>query len=147
MRKIFIILIGIFVPTLLILNFSLTRKTPSAIINGKVFAVDVAKSDLEKEKGLSIYNKIPENKGMIFTFETPDYYPFWMKDMKFAIDIIYIRNGKITDIFQNVAFPKSPDEKLEIIKPQEKSDTVLEINAGLSNKYNFKKGDLVRINI
>ncbi len=147
MKKIFIILIGIVVLTLLIINFSLNRKTPSVEINGKAFVVDVARSDLEKEKGLSIYNNVAENKGMIFIFKTPDYYPFWMKDMKFAIDIIYIRNGKITDIFQNVAFPKSPDEKLEIIRPKEMSDTVLEINAGLSSKYNFKKGDLVRINI
>jgi hypothetical protein len=132
---------------LLLVVFNLNKKTPQIIINQKTFSVDVAKSDSEQEKGLSIYNKIPEDKGMIFVFSKADYYPFWMKDMKFAIDIIYIKDNKIVDIFQNVSPPKSPEEKLTIIKPKEKSDKVLEINANLSSKYNFKKGDLVIINI
>ncbi|MCL5970248.1 MAG: DUF192 domain-containing protein [Patescibacteria group bacterium] len=147
MKKMFIILTGIFILIILILNFSLSKKTPSVTINGKTFYVDVAKSDSEHEKGLSVYNKIPEDKGMIFIFKKPGYYAFWMKDMKFAIDIIYIRNNKIVDIFQNVSPPKSSYDNLKIIKPKEKSDTVLEINANLSNKYNFKKGNLVKINI
>lgn len=146
MNKLFIILISFFI-LLVVFYFYLNKKTASVTINQKTFVVDVAKSDYDREKGLSIYNKIPENKGMIFIFKAPDYYAFWMKDMKFAIDIIYIRDNKIIDIFQNVAYPKSQDEKLKIIKPKEKSDKVLEINANLSSKYNFKIGDFVKIDI
>lgn len=146
MNKILIIIISFFI-LLVVLYFYKNLKTPSVMINKKTFVVDVAKSDYDKAKGLSIYDKLPENKGMIFIFNSPDYYAFWMKDMKFAIDIIYIRDNKIVDIYQNVAYPKTQDEELKIIKPKEKSDKVLEINANLSNKYNLKKGDFVKIDI
>lgn len=121
------------------------KDNPSLIINNKKFNIDIAKSVEQKEKGLSIYDKLPLNKGMIFVFNTPEYYAFWMKDMKFPIDIIYIRKNKIIDIFKNVPAPKSENETLPIIKPKETADMVFEINAGLSDKYDFKIGDLVTI--
>lgn len=147
MKKILLAIPGIIILILLVINFSLNKNKSFVTINDKTFYVDVAKTDLEREKGLSIYNSLSENKGMIFTFKTPDYYAFWMKDMKFAIDIIYIRNNRIIAIYENVKPPKTSDEKPTIIKPNEKSDAVLEINANLSKKYNFKIGDFVKANI
>ena len=147
MKKIFLLLTCVLIFVLTLGIFYLNNKNPNVTINQKTFYVDIAKSDSEHEKGLSIYNKIPVNRGMIFLFNKPDYYSFWMKNMKFSIDIIYIRDDKIVDIFQNVSLPKSSYENLPIIKPEEKADMVLEINSGLSNKYNFKKGDSVKIKI
>jgi uncharacterized membrane protein (UPF0127 family) len=146
MKKILIVILGLIL-LLIFINFPFNKNDASVTIKGKTFIVDVAKTDYQKQKGLSIYKEIPEDKGMIFIFSKQDYYNFWMKDMKFPIDIIYIKDNKIVDIFENVLPPNSPDEKLEIIRPEEKADKVLEINANLSNKYNFKKGDLININI
>lgn len=130
----------------LILSFVFSNKsTPTATIDNKIFILDVAKTDIQKGRGLSIYNSLPINKGMVFPFQKSDYYAFWMKDMKFPIDIIYINKNKIVDIFKNVPAPKSQSASLPIIKPKNLSDTVLEINAELSDKYNFKIGDLVKI--
>lgn len=147
MKNVFLIFVCALVLVLAFFSFYLNKKSPSVTINQKTFFVYVAKSDSEHEKGLSIYSKLPKDKGMIFVFKKSDYYAFWMKDMKFAIDIIYIKDNKIVDIFENVSPPKSSDEKLSIIKPRQESDRVLEINANLSNEYNFKKGDFVKINI
>ena len=148
MRKIILILIVVITFIMfLVANFSIVKKnTPSVSIKNKTFYVDIAKTDQEKGEGLSIYDKLPSANGMLFIFEKPDYYSFWMKNMKFAIDIIYIKDNKITDIYKDVPPPKSKNEFLPIIKPKEQSDTVLEINAGLCDKYNFKKGDSVIIN-
>ena len=64
--------------------------------------------------------------------------------MKLPIDIIYINNDQIVTIQSNVLPPKEEESPIVYI-PTEPSDKVLEINAGLSEKYGFKKGDVVKI--
>jgi uncharacterized protein len=139
----FIVFISIF---MLIFLQPLLNKS-FVLIDGKKFTVDVAKTSEQQKIGLDIYNKLPTNKGMIFPFELADYYPFWMKGMKFSIDIIYIKDNKIVDIFQNLPFPKDATEAPATVRPSEKANYVLEINAGLSQKYEFKKGDVVDIHL
>lgn len=117
--------------------------TKSVTIDGHTFLVTVASTEKDKEIGLSNISSLPKDQGMIFPFDHTDYYGFWMKNMKFPIDIIYIANKKIVTIFSNVEAPKNAAETLPIYKPSEPADTVLEINAGLSNTYHFSVGDSV----
>lgn len=148
MKKLIILVILVSVIfTLLILLKIQPGIRPSVIINNKAFYVDIAKSDNQKSLGLSIYNSMPEDKGMIFPFERAGIYSFWMKGMKFPIDIIYINNNRVVEIFPELPFPKDSTQNPAIVTPKEKANFVLEINAGLSKKYNFKKGDLVKIDI
>jgi uncharacterized membrane protein (UPF0127 family) len=130
-----------------LLMFLPSKHLSTVTIKGKTFFVYVARTDEQKTKGLSIFKTLPLEKGMIFPFSTLDYYTFWMKDMKFPIDIIYIRQNRIVDIFPDVPFPKNDDQQLTIYKPSQKANYVLEINAGLSRKYNFRNGDFVKINL
>lgn len=121
------------------------RKTPTAAVKSKSFKLLVANSSKEKQIGLSNKKSLPQNYGMIFPYKTAGFYAFWMKDMKFPIDIIFIRNGRIVTIHSQVQPPKAKSDYPLLYLPQEPSDTVLEINAGLSKKYEFKNGDSVRI--
>ena len=148
MKKIFLIAgLLILVTAIVFLNYNYqNKKTPQVTINNHIFNLAIAKTDTEKEIGLSKYKNIPQNFGMLFPFGKPDYYSFWMKNMKFPIDIIFIRNNKIVTIFKNASPPKSNNELLPIYRNQNLSDTVLEINTGLSDKYNFKSGDLIKLN-
>lgn len=146
MKRIIFILFCLIISLILISNLPLEKKSPIITINNKTFNVDVAKTEEERIKGLSIYNKLPLDKGMVFDFGKKDYYSFWMKNMKFPIDIIYIKDNKIVEIFKNVPQPKSEQEILPVITPKYPADTVLEINAGLSDKYNFNINDSVKIN-
>jgi len=123
---------------------SFFKKTPIVIINNQKFKVIVASSQQEQEIGLSKTKSLSQNQGMIFLFEKPDYYSFWMKKMKFPIDIIYINGDVITIIKNDVRPPKDNKEIPIVYTPTEPSDRVLEIQAGLSEKYNFKKGDKVQ---
>lgn len=147
MKKIIFVLVFLIALLILIIIFPKEKQSPLVVINNKTFNVEVVKTDEQRAKGLSVYDKLPLGKGMIFIFDAKDYYTFWMKDMKFPIDIIYIKNSKIVDIYKNITPPKSQNEILPIIKPRETADMVLEINAGLSDKYNFKIGDSVKINL
>src|SRR5258706_12167654 len=106
MRNLSLLFLSTFVILFLIfINFNLKKQKntkPTIIVNNKTFILDVAKTDEEKEIGLAKYNKLPQNMAMLFPFSDYGYYHFWMKDMKFPIDIIYIKDNKIVDIFINI---------------------------------------------
>ncbi|RJQ36045.1 DUF192 domain-containing protein [Candidatus Microgenomates bacterium] len=123
---------------------NILAKKPTAIIGKQTFNITVAKSQKEKEIGLSSKKSLLQNEGMIFPFEKEDYYTFWMKDMKFPIDMIFLKKNKVVTIFSDVKPPKSENENLIIFRPEEPSDTVLELNAGIAKKYNLKKGDEIK---
>lgn len=142
------LLIGLFVVLFLIvlaITLILNRKTPEVLINNQTFKVMIADEEKERSKGLSGKKKIKENQGMLFLFDKPGYPSFWMNDMKFSIDIIYINGNKVTTIFKNVKAPDQSNNNLEIYNPSSESDKVLEINAGLADKYNIKEGSEISI--
>jgi len=120
-------------------------KMPTATINNHTFNLEIARTEAEKEIGLSAKKTLEQNAGMLFLFGKPSYYRFWMKNMKFPIDIIFIRNGRIVTIHKNVKPHASLNENPPIYSSSELADIVLEINSGLSEKYNFKKGDVIRL--
>mgnify|MGYP001615296371 FL=1 len=65
--------------------------------------------------------------------------------MNFPIDIIYIREEKVITVISNAKVQANLNDDLIIYSPKEKSDKVLEINAGLANKYAIKEGSVVKI--
>ncbi len=70
-----------------------TRSDASKIsesIGGQVYFLDVALTDAEKEKGLSGRSSLAPDTGMLFVFDKPGTYGFWMPDMSFPIDIIWL---------------------------------------------------------
>lgn len=109
-------------------------------INKQIFFVELAKTPEKQRQGLGGRVKIKEKEGMLFDFGKYSEYSFWMKDMKFDLDIFWINEGKIVYIAKNVSH-----ESLETINPQIMADKVLEINSGLTDKYNLKIGDSVKI--
>lgn len=144
MKKIYWIIIFIFL--LLVFGRNIIGdKRPNVTINNETFYLYVAKTPKDREIGLSKYNNIPQNFGMIFLFDKPDFYSFWMKGMKFPIDIIFIKGDKIVTIYQNATPSKGQNEGLLRYKPKSRADKVLEINSGLSQRYNIKEGDLVKL--
>lgn len=99
--------------------------------------VQIARSDQAREVGLSGKSCLPDSQAMLFQFDKPGYYPFWMKDMKFPIDIIWISSaGEVTDIDSNVA-PSSYPKTFTNTQP---ADKVLEIKAGQADQLGIKTG-------
>lgn len=141
----FVLLVAFVLSQNYVQNFSFSQKTPKAIINNQTFNLLLAKTDKEKRIGLSEKESLPENSGMLFVFEKPDSYSFWMKEMQFPIDIIFIKDNKIVTIYTDLKPPKTQEESLPIYKPDEPADMVLEINADLARKYNLKKGGEVKL--
>jgi uncharacterized membrane protein (UPF0127 family) len=121
--------------------------TPTAVIKNQTFSLEIAKTEAEREKGLSGRDSLPLNSGMLFIFDKPDYYGFWMKDMKFPIDIIFIHDKQVITVYQKVLPPAKNATSLQIVKPSEPADMVLEMNAGLANQYHIQTGDSVSLSL
>ncbi|MDO8460841.1 MAG: DUF192 domain-containing protein [bacterium] len=120
-------------------------KIPTAAINNQTFKLFIAKSAKEKEIGLSGKDSLSQDYAMYFSFEKPDYYSFWMKNMKFPIDMIFLSNNRIVTIYENLEPPSQDLKSPPLYKSNEPADAVLEINAGLTKKYNIKVGDEIKI--
>ena len=122
--------------------------------------VQIVSSNTDMEKGLSGRNKMADNEGMLFDFKKLNRPAFWMKDMNFNLDLIWIRSNKIIGITPNVPAPvgnwKLPVGRsfsgsgeignLPAYSPPSEVDMVLEVNAGWSERNNIKTGDVVKTN-
>lgn len=145
-----VILLGILFVNFIGNNFHFpffSQPKPTATINGHTFHVTVVSTEKDKEMGLSNTTSLPKDEGMLFSFTKADYYGFWMRNMKYPLDIIYIANKKIVSIASNVSNPNNPSQPLPVYKPSQPADTVLEINGGLSTTYHFSAGDTVTISL
>lgn len=136
--------IAFFMGTGKVPTFNIFGLPGNAKFAGKTFQVRVARSDKDLQIGLSKTASLSENQGMLFVFKTKSKYGFWMRDMKFPIDVIFIDDNKVVDIKKN--FKPSSDNNiasLEIYKPKADANYVLEVNEGLADKYNIKEGNKV----
>ncbi len=122
--------------------FHNTHKQVEVVLNGKTFVMDIADTPTKQEQGLSGHQPLADNVGMIFIFDKPGNYGFWMKDMLFPLDIIWVSDDfHIVHIEKNLA----PETYPTIYYPGAPSKYVLEISAGGSDQNNIKIGDLVKI--
>jgi len=140
-RGTLLILTGVVILALAIYGFYFMKKTEIIKINNKVIKVEIADNDMKRAMGFSGRENLPENQGMFFVYEKSDYYSYWMKDMKFPLDFIWIEKGKVVGLTENVSTSNYPPPKHLV--PQEKVNAVLEVNAGFIKKNNIKVGDSV----
>lgn len=125
-------------------SFQFFGPSASATVNGQKFQVLVADDPDERQIGLSEKKSLPQNQGMIFLMDKADYYSFWMKNMDFPIDIIFISGDRIVTIYSDQQ-PAKDNENPPTITSKEPADKVLEINAGLAKKHNLKEGDSIKL--
>lgn len=113
---------------------------PKVVLDSRV-SLDVMIADEQQEKmtGLGFRDAIPEHVGMLFASFDNSYPVFWMKGMQFDLDIIWIHDNEIVDIDTNV----SHLDQSALYRPIEESNLVLEVTAGLVEKYGITVGDKV----
>ena len=107
-------------------------------INNEKFKIESARSPEEQQKGLGGRENLCADCGMLFEFTQEDKHSFWMRDMKFPLDIIWISSNKVVFVVKNI----SPDNQ-NVFAPPVKANKVLEINAGISDKYEIREGSKV----
>ncbi|MFA6256705.1 MAG: DUF192 domain-containing protein [Candidatus Paceibacterota bacterium] len=112
-----------------------------AVLAGQSVKVELAITKEAQIRGLSGRSGLPEGEGMLFIFDTPSKKIFWMKDMNFAIDMIWITEGKKVVYIEKNARPESYPGTY--FGPDTRVKYVLEVPAGFADKYNLEPGNPV----
>ena len=113
--------------------------TASVRVRDQRVSVEIARTRAEQALGLGQRDALPWDHGMLFLYEEPRFYAFWMKGMRFDIDIVWIRAGHIVDISPRV--PHVPCENGPTVRPRELADSVLEVPAGYAEAHGWRRGD------
>ena len=102
----------------------------------------IADTDEKRISGLSNFKPLKDHEAMLFVFEEPAKYNFWMKDMNFSIDIIWLNEKReIITVYEGV----TPDTYPQIFSPDKSALYVIEGNAGFFKRQGWVKGGAVSL--
>lgn len=102
---------------------------------------EVAATPSKRQAGLMYRKNLPPEEGMLFVFEKEEEHHFWMKNMLMPLDIIWLNADKqIVGILSGVQPCVQACPSLTIGRP---SKYVLEVSAGLAEKYQLRIGEVV----
>ncbi len=112
------------------------------LIGNSTVSLEIADTTETRIKGLSGRDRLDDSHGLLFVFEKPDFYGIWMKEMKFAIDIVWLdENLSVVDFKKSVA----PETFPEVFYPVSPALYVLELNAGFLDENSVKIGDVAEL--
>lgn len=104
------------------------------------FRVELAQTNRERARGLMHRERLARNRGMLFIYPAPHRASFWMKNTPIPLDILFMdESGTV----QRIAKHTTPFS-LEPIPGGDGIQFVLEINAGLSDKFRLAEGAQLR---
>ncbi|MBI5457929.1 DUF192 domain-containing protein [Candidatus Kaiserbacteria bacterium] len=107
-------------------------------LHGQTVRVSVADTEVARERGLSDRPGLAADEGMLFVFPRDGKYGFWMKDMHFSIDIMWLSaDQQVVYMAQNI----SPDTYPQVFRPNVLARYVLELPAGYAKEYTVTVGD------
>lgn len=112
----------------------------TVVVDGRYRVVaEVADTDRKCARGLSGREALGPDEGMWFVFPGAAPRAFWMKEMLFPIDILWVRDGKLVDLSVNLPTPV-PGEQLPVYRPAVPADRVLEVPAGYAAAHGLRLG-------
>lgn len=144
--KVVWILLGIF--SLALLIFFIVRMPNQSTVqfeNGPTIVVEIADDATEQARGLSGHAPLDDEHGMLFVWPSREVRSFWMKEMTFAIDIIWIADGKVIGIESNIEPPIDDDDILKTYLPPAPVNMVLEVAAGWADQRGIRVGDRLTV--
>ena len=104
------------------------------------FGVEIADTPETRARGLMFRESMPEAHGMLFLFDPPQPVAFWMKNTPLPLDILYFdASGRLLNVAENTV-PFSEDT----LPSDGDARAVLEINAGLSDRFGLGPGTELR---
>jgi uncharacterized protein len=111
--------------------------------NGTIIKLEVARTSEQQAMGLMHRTALPDDRGMLFPFPSPQPVSFWMKNVPVALDMVFLRKG----IVQAIAnAPPCASEPCPTYGPRTPIDMVIELRSGRATELGLKKGDNVKIN-
>ena len=102
--------------------------------DGFAVTAELAVTDDERQQGLMYREKMEENQAMLFVFEGEDIHAFWMKNMKFAIDILWLDAQKRI-VHRESGVPPCAADPCPSYVPKAAARYVLELKSGAAERH------------
>ena len=106
---------------------------PLTLPSGKVLQVEVLVKDEDRAMGVMFRPSLPEDRGLLFVFEHPEFQSFWMKNCKFPIDMVWL-DGERRVVHLAESVPPCKSEPCPLYTPMRKALFVVELNAGQARR-------------
>ncbi len=118
------------------------RYIPVFFPDGSKIMAELAMTEEERQRGLMFREDLGENQGMLFLFSEEGIYPFWMKNMKFSIDILWLdKEKRVVHIEAEV--PPCPRDPCPSYAPAQEALYVLELKTGWTKRHGLKLFDKI----
>ncbi len=115
------------------------------VVGDVLIRVEIADTPEERIRGLSGRESLKPGWGMLFIFPQEGVYSFWMYNMRFPLDIIWIdEDGYVVYVVEK-APPCGEDGECPSYTPDAEALYVLEVAAGFVEKNNIREGERIRI--
>ncbi len=111
--------------------------------DGAEIQLEVARTPQEQSMGLMYRPALPDQRGMLFVFPSPQPARFWMKNVPVPLDMVFMRKGVVRYIAADVLPCKS--NPCPTYGPRELIDEVIELRAGHAAELKVKPGDRITI--
>jgi len=112
---------------------------PLSYPDGTHILVEIADTNEKRARGLMFREHMASGQGMLFVFEEPGRWTFWMKNTKIPLDILWLdQNKRTVDITENI--PGCVQEPCLQYQPSRDASYVLEVPAGSVKRQKLAKG-------
>jgi uncharacterized membrane protein (UPF0127 family) len=119
-------------------------RPPSAtriVIAGVMLDVEIASTSSQQQAGLSNRDSMAPDHAMLFVFDSEGEWGFWMKGMRFSLDIIWFDSQRNAVFMEQSLLPCTPQD-CPIYTPPVKARYVLEVNSGFVQAHGITLGDM-----
>ncbi|MHC5758751.1 DUF192 domain-containing protein [Nostoc sp.] len=125
------------------LGQTLPISAQAIVPNGTTIQLEVAQTPQQQAMGLMYRSALPDNRGMLFGFPSPQPVSFWMKNVPVPLDMVFLHKGVVKYI--QAAAPPCASEPCPTYGPNTPIDKVIELRSGRAAELNLKVGDTVKI--
>ncbi len=147
-RRLLPLFLAILLPAFMVAKVSAEeRKTIRLYFpNGESVLAELALSGEERQRGLMFRDGMAPSQGMLFAFEEDATHSFWMKNMRFSIDMIWLdRERRIVYMAKRV--PPCRKDPCPFYSPVLPARFVLELAAARSDELGLKPGDRLEFSL
>ena len=126
-----------------------TKRTPTApaavFPSGAEFRLELADDAEKRSVGYMYRQHVPSDEGMLFVFESPERYPFWMKNCRVHLDIIWLNDAyRVVEIAHDL--PPCPEVgECPNVFPMRPASFVLEVAGGMAQREGLQRGDAIAV--
>ncbi len=138
--KKFILVAGMIILAAIFIYIFYSWPRPRVCFEKTCFKVELARTETKQKTGLMYREPLKPDQGMLFIFPTSEQHPFWMKNMRQNIDIVFLDDDKRVNFIAADQHPCATGQYCPLVTSPEDTRFVLELPAGAATRLNLPIG-------